>query len=257
MWFLSSQPEKDVAAPEADFPAPVASAPIPPTAPAEQPRSEEPVLTATPAPAVVTPKAADEPKQSPKPSPIPAPEAPDAPAADPPRIVAVTMPERIEVRLLTPVGSDDAANSPVSGEVVSPATLSGARVEGRLVESRSSQRANGVSVMELEFATLRHQGKAMRFDGRVAEIRNSQGTPGVDDLGHELKGNNGVFRKGRKAATRIGAAIGGLFGGGKKKDEESSTTVVTASGPNIAFLPGSEFELEVAAWSQLEPTQTK
>ena len=138
------------------------------------------------------------------------------------------------------------------GEVIRPATLTGARVEGRLIEARSSGRPNGISVLELEFSVLQHQGKAMRIDGHMAGIRNSQGTPGVDDLGNPLEGNGGLLRKGRKAASRIGGAIGGLFGVGKTRDEASFSTVVTAKAPNIKFLTGSEFTFNLSAWSQID-----
>ena len=164
------------------------------------------------------------------------------------------LPEKVQIRLLTAVGSDDGSRSPVTGEVTLPAELAGARIEGQVVDSKSSRRPNGESSLEIEFVTLHHLGRTMSIESHVVQLRNSKGASGVDDNGHKLKRDDGVLGKGKKAAVRIGSAIGGLFGRGNKTDDAespSSTTVLSASAPRIAFLPGSEFDLSLVAWGQV------
>jgi hypothetical protein len=239
----------------------------PASAKTKQPESKPaPITIPDLAPAVMPPQIGTAAQTTEDPKPPAADAAAAAPTADvevasqPPTVETPGapnpsgLPEKIQIRLLTPLGSDDDNRSLVTGEVILPTELAGARIEGQVVDSKSSRRPNGESSLEIEFVTLHHLGRTMSIESHVVQLRNSKGAPGVDDNGHQLKRDEGVLGKGKKAAVRIGAAIGGLFGRGSKPSDAASpasTTVLSASAPRIAFLPGSEFDLNLVAWGQI------
>ena len=181
------------------------------------------------------------------------PEVPSAVSDVPLRIHKSKMPESIQIRLLAPFGSEEDGNSIVTAEVTQPGELAGARINGTAVESQRSGKPDGMSRLELRFDTLQHGSKTLSIDGRVVQLRNSKGAPGIDDHGNRLNSKNGILKRGKKAVARLGGAIGGLFGKRGEDDSASasSVTVLSASAPHIRFLCGSEFELKLVGWGQI------
>ncbi len=169
---------------------------------------------------------------------------PSPPAATTP------FPDRMRIRLTAPFGSDSPENSSVLAEVVQPAPMAGVRVEGRVFDNKSSGKIDGQSHLKVEFGAVRRDGRAVPIGSEVIDVRNSKGRAGLDDGGRELKSKSGVMKAGKRVAGKIGSAIGGIFGGGHDDNPSPAALTLTAKGPNISFLPGTEFDLNVAASPQ-------
>ena len=196
-------------------------------------------------PAVPAPAPAEESK----PSPIDA-DAAEAPAANEPATPPVTepalLPATVQVRILNSFGSDRAAGR-VSADVVSPAALAGYRIDGRIIEAKSSGKPGSQSELKIAFTALHGAGEAVPIAVEVQGFRNSQGSSGVDENGSQVKLKGGVIQRGKQVASGIGSAVGGLFGRkGKRDGSTPEAATFTAKAARIEFLPGSEFDLYVA-----------
>lgn len=170
----------------------------------------------------------------------PPPDEPTPPAAAAP----VALPATVQVRILNSFGSDQNAGQ-ISAEVISPAALAGYRIDGQVIDAKSSGKPDGQSDIRIAFTALHGAGQAVPIAGEIRGFRNSQGASGVDEDGKELKMKGGVIKRGKRVASGIGSAVGGLFGRRGKRDRSSPTTAatLTARAARISFLPGSEFDL--------------
>jgi hypothetical protein len=180
-------------------PAPEVSNPAPPTPPAAEP---EPVVEAPPAPQPVV-------VQAPPPPPVQHIEQPVAPPP-PPSTVTLQPGTLLNVRLVDSLSSDK--NQPgdsfhatldqplvVDGFVIAER---GARVEGRVVESKKAGRVKGVSDLALRLTHLHTS------DGQTVEIQ----TDPFEKEG-ETSHKSDAEKVGGGAA--LGAIIGAIAGGGR------------------------------------------
>ena len=202
-------------------PAPAPAAPVKPekkrTAVASR-RAPEQIAHAPSSPPVVpTPQAAPTP---PAPAPTPATvtesapraiEIPQPPPPPPPaRKVTVTAGTLLPVRLIETISSD--RNHPgdtFTASLEEPLVIDGfviaekgARVEGRIVDTRQAGRVQGLASIALELTRL------ATSDGQNVEIA----TDSFTQAGPESKGADAAKIGG---AAAIGAAIGAIAGGGK------------------------------------------
>ena len=211
----------------------------PPMALPDEPAAE-PTPSTPPAVAVTSSAAA------PKPSPVQAVEAEPPPAeqpADPPVSVTPSLPATVQVRILNAFGSDSAGG--IAAEIISPPSLAGYRIGGRVIEAKSSGKADGQSDLRIAFTVLEGAGPDVAITGEIQGFRNSQGASGVDEDGQELKMKGGVLKRGKQVASGIGSAVGGLFGRKGNRDRSPNAATLTTKAARISFSPGSEFDLYV------------
>jgi len=221
-----------------------------PRMPIQQTMAEQELPVAAPLtdqPAVEQPVSTPPPTE-PKPSPVQAVEA-KAPPPDEPSPTQATAPVRlpatVQVRILNSFGSDQDAGQ-ISAEVISPPDLAGYRIDGQVIEAKSSGKPDGQSALRIAFTALHGAGQAVPIASEIRGFRNSQGASGVDENGKELKMKGGVIRRGKRVASGIGSAVGGLFGRKGHRNRSSQTAAtLTARAARISFLPGSEFDLYV------------
>jgi serine/threonine-protein kinase len=216
-------------------------APVVQTAPEKKSPASVPALPDLAA--VETPPSAA-PSAGPKPSPVQSLEA-DAPAletpATSPAIAVPPLPATVQVRILNPFGSDSAGE--ISGEIIGPAELAGYRVDGEVIEAKSSGKEDKQSDLKIVFTRLQSAGETVTVEAKIEGFRNSRGDFGVDENGKELKLKGGVLKRGREAASNIGSAVGGLLGRRGNRDRSPSAATLTARAARISFSPGSEFDL--------------
>lgn len=168
----------------------------------------------------------------------PVPNRPAAPEELPgPAHATFVLPERITVRLERGFGSDSSEGAALDARIVSPASLEGAVVGGRVLESSSSGKPRGESKVRYAFNVLYHDGEAIPIEARTLAFRNSSGRADADDLGSEIKHRTGVFRK-------IGSSVRRLFGGGRDASEGHPNTA-SGRASRIEFAAGSELDLEL------------
>ncbi len=207
---------------------------------AAAPPPDEPAVEATPS----APPAAE--PQQPKPSPVQAVAAKPPPSeqpAAPPASAAPPLPATVQVRILNSFGSDSAGR--ISAEIIGPPAFTGYRIGGRVIEAKSSGKANGQSDLRIAFTVLEGAGQEVPIESEIQGFRNSQGASGVDEDGKELKMKGGVLKRGKQVASGIGSAVGGLFGHKGNRDRSPAGATLTAKAARISFLPGSEFDLYV------------
>jgi serine/threonine-protein kinase len=161
----------------------------------------------------------------------------------PPAVASPSLPATVQVRILNAFGSDSTGD--IAGEIISPPALAGYRVGGRVMEAKSSGKANGESDLKLAFTVLAGAAQDVAIASEIQGFRNSQGSSGVDENGSELKMKGGVLKRGKDVAVGIGSAVGGLFGRKRNRDRSENAATFTTKAARISFLPGSEFDLYV------------
>jgi OOP family OmpA-OmpF porin len=137
----------------------------------------------------------------------------------------------------------------VFARVVSPQSLEGDTVEGKVNNVRAGGKFRGESVLNFSFETLQHQGESIPISSQVKSITNSKGQQDVDEEGRVVRKNNNVAKA--LAGTAVGGLIGGIAGGAKGAAIGAGAGAaasiilieVAAQGPDIRLDPGSRATL--------------
>ena len=167
-----------------------------------------------------------------------------------------------EVRLTSPISSDSTENAPIVAQVITPQSLAGAILEGKILKARSSGVLKKKSELSFKFDSLYHNNQKYGIDGRVVSYYNSKGEKDKDEEGYIVKSSNPA--KKALIGAGIGAGIGALIAnttsksGNKSKDTAKGAgagaavgaaaglaLAMTAKAPRIHFDTGSKFELDV------------
>ena len=138
----------------------------------------------------------------------------------------------------------------VAGRVLSPASLVGDTVDGKVTESRSGAKMGGQSVLTIQFDTLRHGGAAIPINTQLKSVANSRGNPNMGEEGRVLRRAGGNVAR-ASTGSGLGSMIGGLAGGRTGSAIGAAAGGLTAAvlvevasdAPNITFAPGSRFVL--------------
>ena len=128
-----------------------------------------------------------------------------APAADP----VLDNAGRFEVRLTAPISSDSTENAPIAAQVITPQSLAGAILEGKILKAHSSGVLKKKSELSFKFDSLYHNNQKYGIDGRVVSYYNSKGEKDRDEEGFIVKSSNPA--KKALIGAGIGAAIGAII----------------------------------------------
>ena len=159
----------------------------------------------------------------------------------------------VRVRLLAPLRTDlNRASDRITALVVSPEQFKDDIVEGILVQSRSSGKLTGSSVLLFNFLLLYHNGADVAVKSLLHSVTNSKGQTNVDEEGRAVSKNNSVRRSvalavicggvtggltlNATAAIKVAAICGGVSLG---------LTKLAGKGKVLTFESGSEFEIEL------------
>ncbi len=160
----------------------------------------------------------------------------------------------LQVELMNRVGTETSRKGDlVSARVVSPASLQGDVVEGKITESTSGSKAGGQSVLDIDFDMLRHGGTAIPINSKIKSATNSKGRANVDEDGRVI-GRTGNSNK-SSGFGGLGRTLGGLAGnkgaqvGGAAEAVAGAAIKLSADAPNLRFDPGSKFMLSASSRS--------
>lgn len=163
----------------------------------------------------------------------------------------LSQPTDFQVRLLQPLSTATSKEcDPVRAEVESPDKFKGDFMSGFVNHGTGSNRNR--SYLNFSFNELRHAGQPIAVEGRLTDVKNSQGKENVDEEGHVVSYKRHKARN-ILVATGIGTVLGGLTHGpvgaatGAAAGAATGLLVVefAAKAPKISFAPGSEFGLSV------------
>jgi hypothetical protein len=210
------EPSTPAEAPPAETVAEVKASPAParkPSPPKAQPVKSKPAAAPLPVetPPAQEPEPVREAAVAPAPAPVVKPEpAPPPPPPPEPRVVTIPAGTEIRVRTIQTLSSDrnsagDTFLATLDDDLMIDNIIvadKGARVEGRVVETRRAGRVKDVSNLVVELSSLE------TADGQTIGIA----TQRIHREGEESKGSDA---KKIGIATGIGAVIGAIAGGGK------------------------------------------
>ncbi|MBI2820609.1 MAG: hypothetical protein HYX74_00160 [Acidobacteria bacterium] len=143
-------------------------------------------------------------------------------------------------------------------EVVSPADLRGAIIEGEITAAKAAGKVSGRSELTFSFDTLTVDSASLPIRADLLEVRNSQGSSQVDEEGHVI----GKSSKAKDAVRTgimagVGVALGGIFGGKRGAAQGAAigaavglTVTFSTRGEDIRLAPGSVMDLEVSTRSE-------
>jgi OmpA-OmpF porin, OOP family len=163
--------------------------------------------------------------------------------------VAIAMAQEMEItaELMNRVGTEVShKGDQISGRVLSPSSLQGDVLEGRISNVRSGGKMGGTAVLTLGFDILRHGGQAIPISAQVRSISNSKGQLNADEEGRVIRGSMGNVGK-AAGGTGAGALIGGIAGGGRGAAIGAlaggavsiALIEIAADGPSVKLDPGS------------------
>lgn len=103
-----------------------------------------------------------------------------------------------------------------SMEITSPSQYQGAVIEGVLTEAKSSGRVSGRANLNLEFDTVRFNGRTYSFGGIIDSARASNGDSITINNEGSIRDNNQTTKTVTRAGigAAVGALIGAIAGGG-------------------------------------------
>jgi OmpA-OmpF porin, OOP family len=160
----------------------------------------------------------------------------------------------LQVELMNRIGTETSRRGDmVSARVVSPASLQGDVVEGKITESTSGSKSGGQSVLDIDFDMLRHGGTAIPINSKIKSATNSKGRANVDEDGRVI-GQAGNSKK-SSGFGGLGRTLGGLAGnkgaqiGNAAEAVAGAAIKLSADAPNLRFDPGSKFALSASSRS--------
>jgi OmpA-OmpF porin, OOP family len=160
----------------------------------------------------------------------------------------------LQVELMNRVGTETSRKGDlVSARVVSPASLQGDVVEGKITESTPGSKNGGQSVLDIDFDMLRHGGTVIPINSKIKSMINSKGNANVDEEGRVI-GRAGNSNK-PSGLGGLGRTLGGLAGNKGSRVGNAVDTVagvaikLSADAPNLRFDPGSKFVLGASSRS--------
>jgi outer membrane protein OmpA-like peptidoglycan-associated protein len=125
---------------------------------------------------------------------------------------------------------------------------------GEVIQSKSSGKSNGTSLLEIRFDSLQHQTTNVPVTATVDSVSNSKGQASVDDQNLSLQASSktpaspsghhfgsafgGLVSKAANISSEVGDAAGGAAG-------PASTITLTARGPQIELGAGSQLAISV------------
>jgi len=163
------------------------------------------------------------------------------------------------VRLLSPISTTNSKEGDMfTALVVEPEEYRDAVFEGTITKLKAAPKGAGKGKAEVafHFDTLTAQGRTSPVSSDLQEVTNVKGAKGVDEEGHVIAKGGGT----KKFLTALGAgaagaALGAVVGGAKGAVVGAGLGVTagllialefTANGPNLEFVPGTLFRLEVS-----------
>ena len=137
----------------------------------------------------------------------------------------------------------------VFARVISPQSLAGDAMEGKVSNARAGGKFRGQSVLSFTFDTLQHRGESIPVSCQVMSVTNSKGQQDVDEEGRMVRKSNNVAKA--AAVTGVGGLLGGIVGGGKGAAIGAASGAaasiilieVGTQGPDIRLDPGSRVTL--------------
>jgi outer membrane protein OmpA-like peptidoglycan-associated protein len=160
----------------------------------------------------------------------------------------------LQVELTNKVGTETSRRGDlVSARILSPASLQGDVVEGKIVESTSGSKSGGQSVLDIDFDMLQHGGTAIPINSQIKSASNSKGKANVDEDGRVI-GRAGSPKK-SSGLGGLGRTLGGLAGGrgaqigGAVEAVAGAAMKLSADAPNLRFDVGSKFVLNAKSRS--------
>lgn len=160
------------------------------------------------------------------------------------------------VRLMSPISTRSSRSGErFSAQVLTPATYSGAFIEGHIASIRAARNQNK-SEITFQFETLTFKGVTHVIQADLKAVANSQGVAMVDEEGRPIGKSS---KKKTVESALIGSAFGGILGGvlGGARGAAIGAGAgagagllfaikFTTSGSQIEFAPGSTFTLVVS-----------
>jgi OOP family OmpA-OmpF porin len=154
----------------------------------------------------------------------------------------------LQVELLNRVGTESSRpGDPVSARIVSPASLQGSVLEGKVNQSVSGPRSRGASTLYFGFDVLRHGGAAIPIRSRVVTVVGGAGCINVDGQGRIVcrpanpkpsSGTGGLGRALGGAVSGRGARIGGAM-----DQTAGAAGQASSQAPDLSYAAGSRFVL--------------
>ena len=168
--------------------------------------------------------------------------------------VAQTQGVVIQTRLLSPISTKTSKpGDKFTLLVLSPVAFKDGIIEGHVVKSKGSGRVKGKSQLSLAFDSLTRRDRRIPIAGQLRAVRNSKGKENVDEEGRAIgRGSKVKDILTAMGLTVGGAAIGAATGGKKGATRggaigaaAAAAIVLSTKGPEIDFVPGTEFTLVV------------